>query len=281
VDVKHMPAGPVSAVSIGVPACKLPRTVLVSFDGSPTDIVRSDSHRSLVSRRSLRTGHASPRANRTEPPTLSGTVPTTPIAPPTVQTTPIASTEPPPTVQTTPIASIAMGPSTADESAPSTSGSLDDDHIAGAPLLSKASETTTYPDFSTLQTWPATRLRSVDGFRVRHRKYGEILWLQPVDLRGVNLNCIRFQPCSLDVNDAPVALNCPARITLFGCWPQQQTLRKEHEDQHDRLRPPTTDRDLLYRHEQHLRDVTDKLNGRFVGFDRTTASWTFLVDRFH
>ena len=47
-------------------------------------------------------------------------------------------------------------------------------------------------------------LESVSNFRVGHKRHGNVVWLQPVDVRGLNLGTlVDFSPGSINVRLSP------------------------------------------------------------------------------
>jgi hypothetical protein len=120
-------------------------------------------------------------------------------------------------------------------------------------------------------------LTSVVGFRLGHRSFGEIAWVEPVDLRHVDLRSLaRFERGAVTVNVDGLGaggsgLDGPATVKLLDVWPADAETGRPQK---------TVDEARLSAHETRLAAMCAQSGSLFLGYDRTTGVWTFLVSSF-
>ncbi|KAI0268301.1 nucleoporin autopeptidase-domain-containing protein [Gloeopeniophorella convolvens] len=139
------------------------------------------------------------------------------------------------------------------------------------------------PSLSTLSKLGYEALAEVKGLVVKRAGYGEIQFLEPVDLTTLTKlsdllgEQVRFDemecsvyPDSDDVDKPPPGsgLNVRARITLFRCWPLDKATRQPIKDE----KHPSAIK--------HLKRLKNMKETTFETFDITEGKWTFTVDHF-
>ncbi|KAF9534570.1 hypothetical protein CPB83DRAFT_842534 [Crepidotus variabilis] len=139
------------------------------------------------------------------------------------------------------------------------------------------------PDLLTLKKAGYDDLSAFPDLVVGRKGYGEIHFLEPVDLTGLPKlgallgEVIRFdlKECSVypdsEESDKPPpgsGLNVSARLILVRCWPQDKATREPVKDQNH---------PQMVKHLKRLKGMKDT---HFEGFDMTTGTWTFTVDHF-
>ncbi|KAI0832820.1 nucleoporin autopeptidase-domain-containing protein [Trametes gibbosa] len=139
------------------------------------------------------------------------------------------------------------------------------------------------PDLDTLKKMGHDELMSFSGLTVGRVGYGQITFLEPVDLTGLPRlssllgEIVRFddKECSVypDADDAekpPVGtgLNVKARLELVRCWSLDKATREPIKDAHH----PGAQR--------HLKRLRTMKETHFEGFDIEEGKWTFTVDHF-
>ncbi|GLB34108.1 putative nucleoporin autopeptidase [Lyophyllum shimeji] len=139
------------------------------------------------------------------------------------------------------------------------------------------------PDLETLKRTGYDELSSFKDLVVGRAGYGEIQFLEPVDLTGLPKlgsllgDVIRFEekecsvyPDSDEVDKPPPGsgLNVSARITLLGCWAVDKSTREPIKDE----KHPST-----IKHVKRLKKIP---NTHFESFDIADGKWTFRVDHF-
>ncbi len=160
------------------------------------------------------------------------------------------------------------------------------------------------PSFETLATFPIQALRDVPNFTVAHELYGEIEWLEPVDVVSVDVaSVVFFARNVIDVNvgasSASKKLNRKARMRIFNCWPKAPASvlkqkpcpagppdeylsdAKLRQDRH--LMAVSRDHataESLAAFEKKLRTQTQLDGGHFESYDTKTGVWSFVVDSF-
>lgn len=124
-------------------------------------------------------------------------------------------------------------------------------------------------------------LKELHHFTVGRRGFGEVTWLEPVDLTGLDLNellgaVVVFSRMELTVyaNDYALSkpeqgegLNQPARITLENCWPEDKATRQ----------PDTNPSGPA--HDRFLQRVKNVRGTEFIGYT-DDGTWTFEVGHF-
>jgi nuclear pore complex protein Nup98-Nup96 len=139
------------------------------------------------------------------------------------------------------------------------------------------------PDLNTLMNAGHAQLRSCEGLVIGRVGYGEVHFLEPVDLTGLSKlgqlygEVVRFddKECSVypDVDDTEkpavgTYLNVHARIILLRCWPNDKATREPIKDE----KHPA-----VVRHVKKLKGMRDT---DFEGFEMDEGKWTFTVDHF-
>jgi len=131
------------------------------------------------------------------------------------------------------------------------------------------------PSIDELAKMTDEQLSNVENFTVIRRGFGEVTFLQPVDVRDLNLDeIIVFEPRSIyiypDEHHKPAVgrgLNVPAQVSLDRCWPKVPRTKKP-------LKSVDGDRQKLI-----LRKFKQKLmkraNTEFVSYHLPTGRWTF------
>ncbi|KAI9205611.1 uncharacterized protein BJ171DRAFT_63509 [Polychytrium aggregatum] len=143
------------------------------------------------------------------------------------------------------------------------------------------------PDLSELLDMSDDELRQVSEFKVIHDHFGELQFLDTVDLldaapnkkrSGIasivdNVVIFRLRECEVypdNVEKAPIGqgLNVPARISLKECWPVDKSTREYVKDPQDP------------RFKKHLTRIKNQPDTKFIHFDIETGVWTFEVEHF-
>lgn len=122
----------------------------------------------------------------------------------------------------------------------------------------------------------------VRGFRVGRRGVGFVDFLEPIDLRQIDLDRIfgdlitltskqiTVYPNELEKPSVGTGLNVPARVTLYCCWPiDRKTGRVKIGSDIDQA--------ALKMHMQKLASVSDT---EFIDFDSYNGAWIFRVGHF-
>ncbi|KAF6762038.1 nucleoporin autopeptidase-domain-containing protein [Ephemerocybe angulata] len=138
------------------------------------------------------------------------------------------------------------------------------------------------PDVEALAKLGYDELTAFKGLVVGRVGYGQIEFLEPVDLTGLPRlgmlkgEVIEFEEkeCSVypdgDADKPPPGsgLNVKARMTLERCWPEDKATREPIKDPNH----PT----VL----KHLKRLKNIKGTKFESFDMETGKWTFTVDHF-
>lgn len=139
------------------------------------------------------------------------------------------------------------------------------------------------PDLATLKKAGYDQLSAFEGLVVGRKGYGEIQFLEPVDLTGLPKlgallgEVIRFDdkecsvyPDSEDADKPPPGsgLNVKAKISLERCWAVDKASREPITD---------TNNAAAAKHLKRLKNMKDT---HFENFDIKTGTWTFTVDHF-
>jgi nuclear pore complex protein Nup98-Nup96 len=139
----------------------------------------------------------------------------------------------------------------------------------------------TRPSISELKKRSFADLSHLEDFTVGRVGYGEITFLEPVDLTSLNAiadipgGVIEFddRSCVVYVDETlkpppGEGLNVPSRISLEKCWATDRATREYIKDsEHPR-------------HRKHMRTLQNKENTKFVSFDTETGIWVFEVPHF-
>jgi len=139
------------------------------------------------------------------------------------------------------------------------------------------------PELSTLKKAGYDELSSYTNLVVGRKGYGEIHFLEPVDLTGLPKlgallgDVVRFddKECSVypesDDADKPSpgsGLNVKARLILERCWANDKASR-------DPIKDPNHPQ-----HVKHLKKLKNMKETHFESFDMKTGTWIFTVDHF-
>jgi len=141
----------------------------------------------------------------------------------------------------------------------------------GPPRINVSSELTTSPAMDVLQRMPDAELVQVSNFTIRHAWFGSIRFLQPVDLRGLQIDSIvHFSSRSIEVygEDCPVTkparghgLNQPAEVVLAGCHPKKGKSASNYRAKLERF-------------------CQKNPMMQFIGYSEEKGEWSFAVDGF-
>lgn len=139
------------------------------------------------------------------------------------------------------------------------------------------------PDLSKLKTYGYDELSSFKDLVVGRVGYGEIHFLQPVDLTGLpklgallgelvrfdNKECSVYPDCDDADKPAPGSgLNVRAKIILLQCWTTDKATREPIKDEQA---------SAAVKHLKRLKSMKDT---HFESFDMKEGKWTFTVDHF-
>ena len=139
------------------------------------------------------------------------------------------------------------------------------------------------PDLSTLKKLGYDELSSFEGLVVSRVGYGEVQFLEPVDLTGLPKlgallgEVIRFEdkecsvyPDSEDADKPPPGsgLNVKAKLALLRCWAVDKGSREPIKDP---SHPAAV---------KHLKRLKNMKDTHFESFDIVEGKWTFTVDHF-
>ncbi|WFD07781.1 hypothetical protein MVES1_003152 [Malassezia vespertilionis] len=171
---------------------------------------------------------------------------------------------------------------------------------SAAPLPPpKHGDYATEPSLAALRALQYDELAAVPDFVVRRLGFGEVAFLEPVDLTTVpdlgyiagGVVQLRAKECFVYPQDDDLAsdtpldglkhgyvpvpksplgqgLNVPARVSLEGCWPLDRATREPLRDA------------SLPRVKQHITKLKNKKETEFVSYDAAAGTWTFIVQHF-
>eukprot|EP00177_Eucheuma_denticulatum_P005859 GFKZ01010679.1.p1 GENE.GFKZ01010679.1~~GFKZ01010679.1.p1 ORF type:complete len:917 (+),score=148.44 GFKZ01010679.1:91-2751(+) len=133
------------------------------------------------------------------------------------------------------------------------------------------------PSIQELSEMTSEELSHVDEFTIGRKRKGEITWLEPVDLRRVNLDeVVRIQnrqvsvyPKEEDLVPPGQGLNKPAKVKLFGLYKYDK-----------RTREPLRDASAAAIMVEKLKGHSAEIGVTFLGYEVKTGTWLFQVDRF-
>lgn len=130
----------------------------------------------------------------------------------------------------------------------------------------------TVPTMAELASRTMKELQSVEGFTVGREGFGEIRWVEPVDVRGLDLDSV------VDIQRGEVAvfpdqdasqLDTAAVITL------ERMYKKDK-----RTGTPTTDKNLSAKYTKKLQAFCEKNRLRFVSYSPEDGRWQFEAPGF-
>lgn len=133
------------------------------------------------------------------------------------------------------------------------------------------------PSIQELSEMTSEELSHVEDFTIGRKMKGEITWLEPVDLRRVNLDevvridnrQVSVYPKEEDLLPSGQGLNKSAKVKLFG-------LHKYDK----RTREPLTDASTAAIMVEKLKGHCAEIGVTFLGYDVKTGTWMFQVDSF-
>lgn len=130
----------------------------------------------------------------------------------------------------------------------------------------------TIPSSSELASKTMKELQSVEGFTVGREGFGEIKWIEPVDVRGLDLNI------AVDIQRGEVAvfperdayqLDARARVTLKGMYKKDKKTGKV-----------TQDKAQVAKYAAKLEVYCENNDLRFLEYDADEGEWVFEVSAF-
>jgi nuclear pore complex protein Nup98-Nup96 len=166
---------------------------------------------------------------------------------------------------------------------PSSPRAANPTEASSAPAPLKDGDYWVKPGLAKLKTYGYEELSSFKDLVVGRVGYGEIHFLDPVDLTGLPKlgallgELVRFddKECSVypdgDDTDKPApgsGLNVRAKIILLGCWAVDKATREPVKDE---KAPPAI---------KHLKRLKGMKETHFESFDVKEGKWTFTVDHF-
>ncbi|PRW58789.1 nuclear pore complex NUP98A isoform X1 isoform B [Chlorella sorokiniana] len=167
---------------------------------------------------------------------------------------------------------------------PAPSGSADGELSDGqlAALLPSLKQPDYYTEPSLQQLAAMARddpasLASVANFVVGRRGVGSVRWLEPTDVRGLDLDgTVQMSKGSIEVYlddstkpEVGHGLNKPAEVTMLRVHKIDKETGK-----------PSTDPEAIDRYARRLKKVTAEQGARFVSYDATSGTWKFEVEHF-
>lgn len=172
-------------------------------------------------------------------------------------------------------------PSSRTEESPRRNGALDSStRVAASERQPKKGEYWCKPKLEKLRQMGQRDLSSLPNFTAGRRGYGEVTFLEPVDLTEVDLNdllgsIIVFTEMELsvypdDYKDKPArgeGLNVPAQVSLENCFPKDKATKEPITDMGDP------------RHARFLKRVKSIPETEFVSYT-DDGIWTFKVKHF-
>lgn len=143
---------------------------------------------------------------------------------------------------------------------------------------SKYLPTNTRPDYfsfptnSELAVRTMTECQRVEGFTVGRHGFGKIEWIEPVDIRGLQIDvCVEISHGEVSVfpDQEASQLNAPAVITLEGMLPK---IKKNWSDVEMRA--------LYDRYSKKLQRYCVEKHVKFISYDGEKGVWVFQVKDF-
>ncbi|KAK9845938.1 hypothetical protein WJX81_006497 [Elliptochloris bilobata] len=133
------------------------------------------------------------------------------------------------------------------------------------------------PQLAAMAREDPASLAAVANFAVGARDMGRVRWLEPVDVRALNLDAVvRMGKGSVEVylkeEDRPPVgegLNRAAEVTLMNVFRIDSATHR-----------PTTDPEAIERYKRKLKKVVADQGARFIGYDAKEGVWRFEVEHF-
>ncbi|CDF35044.1 unnamed protein product [Chondrus crispus] len=133
------------------------------------------------------------------------------------------------------------------------------------------------PTHDELAKMSSDELSKVDELTIGKKGLGEISWLEPVDMRGLDIDQVvqikkrevSVYPRDDDVPAVGTGLNKPARVKLFGIHKLDK-----------RTNEPLTDATTAAKMVGKLKAHCQKEGLKFLGYDVKTGTWTFQSNSF-
>ncbi|KAK4537292.1 hypothetical protein CDCA_CDCA11G3317 [Cyanidium caldarium] len=146
----------------------------------------------------------------------------------------------------------------------------------GPPVLTKPGYYTV-PDMDTLRRLPDAQLAAVHDLVIGRHEVGEIRWLQPVDVRGLDLDRdVELEPRQVtlypDAARRPPpghGLNRPARIRLLNVYRMDK-----------RTGAPTRSPPAIERFVERLETYAQRQGAKFIAYDPESGTWDIEVEEF-
>ncbi|CEP62776.1 FG-nucleoporin NUP116 LALA0_S06e03554g [Lachancea lanzarotensis] len=134
------------------------------------------------------------------------------------------------------------------------------------------------PSLESLPSMTLLQLRKVNGLTIGHKDYGKVEFLEPVDLTNTSLpalcgQIVVFEPrsCSVYPNGSEIpprgqGLNVRARISQYGCYPQDKATREP-------IKNPN--HPIIKRHINRLKAIPGT---KFESYNPQLGTWVFTTD---
>eukprot|EP01091_Cochliopodium_minus_P009528 TRINITY_DN2364_c0_g1_i4.p1 TRINITY_DN2364_c0_g1~~TRINITY_DN2364_c0_g1_i4.p1 ORF type:complete len:216 (+),score=63.80 TRINITY_DN2364_c0_g1_i4:210-857(+) len=144
---------------------------------------------------------------------------------------------------------------------------LDDDSNR-KPRIINTEEYTTVPPIEKLQNMSEKELSSLRGFKVRREGFGEVEFLEPVNVLGSTIDQdVMFTKMHIEVISKKI--NGHARVQLYNCYPISKKTG-------NRIR----NKKKLQTFEQKLRNPTWNPDITTVDYEPKSGNWVFEVPHF-
>jgi nuclear pore complex protein Nup98-Nup96 len=120
-------------------------------------------------------------------------------------------------------------------------------------------------------------LSKISNFTVGRKDVGFIRWIEPVDIRGINLDdiislatgSVEVYPESSDKPPVGEGLNKPAVITLLKIFKIDEATKK-----------PTKDPEKIEKFVRKIKKNSGEQGAQFISYDVETGIWKFSVEHF-
>lgn len=130
----------------------------------------------------------------------------------------------------------------------------------------------TVPSIAELASRTMRELQSVENFTVGREGYGEVTWIEPVDVRGLNLDDV------VDIQRGEIAiypdreasqLDAPAIVSMEGMYKRDK-----------RTGTPSTDKELIAKYSKKLEKFCEQNKLRFLLYNSDEGRWKFEAPGF-